>query len=71
VTITQPTAAGDLRVYPGGSALPGASAINYGSGQSRANNAVVPLGALGDLAIHCDQVSGTVHLIIDTNGYFQ
>lgn len=41
------------------------------AGQTRANNAIVPLGVLGDIAIRCDQISGTVHLIIDTDGYLQ
>ena len=71
VTITQPTAQGDLRIYPGGSPLPLVSAINYRPGQTRANNAIAPLGPAGDLLVHCDQASGTVHLIIDVNGYFQ
>lgn len=71
VTVTQPTALGDLRLYPGGTPIPLTSAINYQAGQTRANNAVVPLGAGGDVGIQCDQTSGTVHGIIDVNGYFQ
>jgi len=72
VTVTESTAFGDLRVYPAGGALPFVSTINYGPGQTRANNAIVPLGPAGDLAVRVDQASGTtVHLIIDTNGYFQ
>ncbi|HKD10955.1 MAG TPA: right-handed parallel beta-helix repeat-containing protein, partial [Thermoanaerobaculia bacterium] len=71
VTITQPTAAGDLRSYPGGSTRPLVSTINYQPGQTRANNAVVALGTAGDLAVRCDQGSGTVQLIIDATGYFQ
>jgi hypothetical protein len=71
VTITQPTAGGDLRLYPAGSALPPTSTINYRKGQTRANNAVVSLGAAGDLAVQCDQATGIVHFILDVNGYFQ
>jgi hypothetical protein len=71
LTITQPTAGGDLRLYPAGSALPPTSTINYRIGQTRANNAVVALGAAGDLGIRCDQTAGTVHFILDVNGYFQ
>jgi hypothetical protein len=71
VTVTQPSAAGDLRVFPGGTPLPLVSAINYQAGQTRANNAVAKLGTAGDLAVRCDQASGTVQLIIDANGYFQ
>jgi hypothetical protein len=71
LTITLPSAAGDLRVFPGGTPLPLVSTINYRPGQTRANNAVAKVGAAGDLAVRCDQGSGTVHLIIDANGYFQ
>jgi hypothetical protein len=71
VTVTEPTAAGDLRLYPAGSPLPLVSTINYRPGQTRANNAVAVLGSAGDLAIHCEQASGAVQLIIDVNGYFQ
>jgi len=71
VTVTAPTALGDLRVFTGGSSPPLASTINYGPNQTRANNAIVTLGAAGDIAVRCDQPFGTVHLIIDVNGYFQ
>lgn len=71
VTVTQATAAGDLRLYPGGTSAPFTSVINYGAGQTRANNAIAALGAAGDLAVQSDQTSGTVHLIVDVTGYFQ
>jgi len=71
ITVTGPTAAGDLRLYPAGTPRPLTSTINYQMGQTRANNGVPALGDAGDLAVRCDQASGTVHLIIDVNGYFQ
>ena len=71
VTITQPTALGDLRLFPGGASLPLVSTLNWKAGQTRANNAIVSLGASGDIGVHVDQASGTVHFIIDVNGYFQ
>jgi hypothetical protein len=70
VTVTQPSALGDLRLFPGGAA-PLASAINYRPGQTRANNAVVFLGAGGSIALRCDQASGSVHVLLDVNGYFE
>src|SRR5262249_21646516 len=70
-TITQPTASGDLRAVPGGGVLPLVSAINWRSAQTRANNSIVALGPSGNLLVHLDQPLGTVHLIIDVNGYFQ
>jgi hypothetical protein len=71
VTVTQPTAAGNLRLYPSGIPRPLASTINYVPGLTRANNAVVPLGSLGEMAVYCAQASGNAHFILDVNGYFQ
>jgi len=71
VTVTQPATQGNLRLYPGGAILPLASAINYGAGQTRANNGLAALGATGELGVRCDQPAGTVHLLIDVNGYFE
>ena len=70
-TVTLATAAGDLRLFPGGAPLPLVSTINYGPGQTRANSGVVALGAAGDVSVRCDQASGAVHLILDVTGYFQ
>jgi len=70
-TITLPTALGDLRTFPAGGSLPLVSTMNWRPGQTRANNAIVPLGPSGDVVVHVDQGSGIVHFIIDVNGYFQ
>jgi len=72
LTVVGPTAAGDLRLYPAGSTLPGASAINFAPGQVRANNAVAPLGTGGQVGVHCDMAaSGSTHLLFDVSGYFE
>jgi uncharacterized repeat protein (TIGR01451 family) len=71
LTVTSPTSPGDLRLYPVGSPLPLVSAINYASGQTRANNAVTPVGTGGQIGVHCDQAAGTVHFIVDVSGYFE
>jgi hypothetical protein len=70
VTVAQPGAPGNLRVHPGGTAAPLASALNYRAGQTRANNLVARLGLGGDLTVRCDQAAGTVHVILDVTGYF-
>jgi hypothetical protein len=70
-TVTQPTAQGDLRTVPAGGTLPLVSTMNWRPGQTRANNAILSLGPAGDITTHVDQASGSVHLIIDVNGYFQ
>jgi hypothetical protein len=71
VTVTQPTAPGSVTLFQGSTALPAVQTLDYSAGQTRANNAVLPLGAAGDITVHCGQSSGTVHLIIDLNGYFK
>jgi hypothetical protein len=70
LAVTQPTANGHLRLYPGGSAPPLSSALNYVAGATRANNAITVLGPAGDLGVSCRQASGTAHVIVDVNGYF-
>jgi streptogramin lyase len=70
-TITQPTGQGDLRTVPGGGTLPLVSTMNWRAGQTRANNAITPLGLSGDMTAHVDQASGSVQFIIDVNGYFR
>jgi hypothetical protein len=72
ITITGSTGKGDLRLYPAGSPLPLVSTINYGVGQTRANNAVAALSCFGALATHLDQPAGTqAQAIIDVLGYFK
>jgi hypothetical protein len=71
VTVTEATARGNLRLYPAGTQVPLASTINYGPGQTRANNAVATLNDLGELAVRCTQASGTAHVILDVTGYFE
>ncbi len=45
--------------------------INYRNNETRADNAVIPLGPNGDIAVFNGQPFGTAHLILDVNGYFQ
>jgi len=71
VTVVGASVGGDLRFYPGGGFVPSASIVNYAAGQTRANNAVLGLGAGGELAVKTDQPGGPVHLIVDVNGYFE
>ena len=66
-----PSNDGDLRVYPAGSPVPLASAINFRPGIVRANNAIVPLGAGGQLSVQCDMPSGGTNFFFDVFGYFQ
>jgi len=72
VVVTEPTFAGNLRLFPAGQSVPTISTVNYGTGQTRANNAVLPLNASGELAAFVSQPNGTTaHVIIDVSGYFE
>jgi len=71
ITVTQPTVGGLLTLFPSGTSAPATSTIDYRAGQTRANNSILLLGASGDFQVLCSQSSGTVHLIVDVNGYFQ
>lgn len=71
ITITQPTADGNLRVDAGGAPPPTTSVINYRAGQTRANNALIRIGPGGTITVYCDQALGTVEFILDVNGYFE
>ena len=70
VTVTQPEAPGDLRLFsPLLASVPGVSTINFGTGQTRANNAVIGVYFYG-FVVQNDS-AGAVQLIVDVNGYFQ
>jgi hypothetical protein len=71
VTVTQPTVGGNLTIYTTGTTNPMTANINYGTNQTRANNAIVVPNPPGNITVNCSQASGTVHFIVDVNGYFQ
>jgi hypothetical protein len=74
VTVTGPSGGGVLRFGPGTcNNLPLTSTINFSTGQTRANNAVLSLatdGSGGLAVLPTIGGGGTVQLIIDVNGYF-
>lgn len=71
LTVTEPGGQGHLTLYPVGSPIPPVSTINYSPGQTRANNAIVTLGPVGELTVRCVQTQLQVHAILDVNGYFE
>jgi hypothetical protein len=71
VTVTAPTAAGFVRVFPSGTALPTTSVVNYAAGRTRANNTLVMLGSTGAVDVQIGQTVGTAHVVVDVSGYFQ
>jgi uncharacterized repeat protein (TIGR01451 family) len=73
LTVTGATAPGNVRLYPAdASTVPTVSSINFVAGQTRANNAIVATSAdgLGKIKVK-NSSAGTVHFILDVNGYFQ
>src|SRR5262249_45824268 len=46
-TVTQPTGAGSLTIFPAGIEMPDTTSINYRAGQTRANNAILSMGTGG------------------------
>ncbi|MFN2384804.1 MAG: hypothetical protein ABR576_00685 [Thermoanaerobaculia bacterium] len=70
VTVTQPGSDGHVTIYPGGMPLPGTPTVHFRSGQTRAGNGVVAIVGTGALAVTAGHSTGTVHLVIDTAGYF-
>jgi hypothetical protein len=68
VTVTQPAASGHVIVFPGNTTPPNASTLNYRAGQTRANNAIIPLGSGGKVSVVS---AASTHFILDVNGYFK
>ncbi len=72
VTVVGSTAAGSLTLYPADEGVPLTSALSFGTGQVRSNNALVKLAsdatrALG--AVANLPSAAQVHLVVDVSGY--
>lgn len=46
------------------------STLNYAAGQTPRNNTVAALGTAGQISVLCSP-SGTTHVVLDVNGYFE
>ncbi len=73
VTVVGATSPGNLRVFPGSSAVPNTSVVNYAPGVDKANSTLVPLGPGGTVAFWSDTAVGTVEnpveVVLDVVGY--
>jgi RHS repeat-associated protein len=69
ITAVDSTAQGEMTAWPANEPQPVTSAISYQASLNRANNGILKLGN-GALSFFANQLSGTVHLVIDVNGYF-
>ncbi|MCU1391703.1 MAG: hypothetical protein JWM34_131 [Ilumatobacteraceae bacterium] len=66
VTVTNPTAAGYLTVYPTGGHPPTASNLNFTPGQTIANMVIVPVGTSGQVSIY--NSAGNSDVVVDLLG---
>jgi hypothetical protein len=63
---------GYIAVFPGNVANPGTQNVSFGSGQTRAANAILLLATDGTGTVSVANIStGTNDFILDVNGYFQ
>ena len=69
LTVVSPSATGFLSLFPSDVAWPGNSTLNYRTGKTRANNAVVTLSGDGRLSVF--NLGSTAHFIVDVTGYFK
>ena len=69
VTVTNPTRAGFITAFPDGVTLPTASNVNYGVGQTTANETVVQVGTDGYVDF-TNTSTGSADLVVDLTGYF-
>jgi hypothetical protein len=70
--VTQEAGSGHLTIYPADKTQPLVSNISFNAGQTRANNSVLSLSSDGTGRVNVVNGSGgTVHVVIDVNGYFQ
>jgi hypothetical protein len=70
LTATGSTAAGSVRLVPGGAPSTGTGTVAFRAGQTRANNVTMPLGASGNVVVD-GLPTGTAHVILDVVGWFE
>ena len=68
VTVTEPTAASYLTVWPTGSPRPVASNLDFVAGQTIANSVIAKVGTDGTISIYNN--TGSVQVVIDVVGWF-
>ena len=70
VTVTAGTGSGSIVLYPSGETKPVALTVPVVPGKTRAAATHAKVSSSGGLAIANDS-SGTVHVVVDVNGYYQ
>ena len=67
VTVVPQVTLGYLTIWPAGQTPPVVSAMNSVDGRVKADAAIVPAGASGDVSVY---VTDTADVVVDINGYF-
>ncbi len=73
VTVVQPGAGGDVRLYPGDETVsPLSTTVSFNAGAVLANNVMMGLAhnGAGSVKVQVDSAS-SLNLLIDVNGYYQ
>ncbi len=73
VTVTQPSLAGQVAVFPADAASSPATAVHFSAGRTRAASTMIRLSGDGSGQARLEATvptGGTVHLIVDVSGYF-
>jgi hypothetical protein len=68
VTITGPSEASHLTVFPKGEAAPNASNLNFVAGKTVPNMVIAKVGIDGSISIRNER--GSVHVIVDVAGWY-
>jgi hypothetical protein len=72
VTAVQPSGAGYLSFGPGGEPVPATSMVTFTAGWTRTNNAILQISGSGVLKVApFVAAGGTVHVVLDVNGWFE
>ncbi len=72
LAVVSPSAGGALAIYRGDGALTGTTSISFNAGKTRACNSMlqVALDGSGTVKVN-NSAAGTVHFVLDVNGYFE
>jgi hypothetical protein len=70
ITVTDPADGGWVEAYPGSAALPTASIIDFASGETVPNLALVNTSDDNSFSVY-NGSAGTVDFVVDTSGYFE
>jgi hypothetical protein len=68
VTVSSPTRAGSVTLYPAGSSRPAASNLQFSAGETTSNLVVVKVGANGNVTLH--NAAGSIHASVAVAGWY-